>query len=257
LRRIERQELEARAATASARLVRLLVFDPAVTLLPADEAAVPIDIFPTDAELDALVAAAIRNRPELAAALWQQEAAETRARQARYSPLIPRLQAEYLGGSFAGGKNSAMSSLEARGDFAGQVFWELRGLGFGNLADMRLRDAERDRAALVAVAARAQVASEVVDAFRAAAARRASLDEARTADKEAREMYRKLSATSFGMIGPRGQFDALEPLLAVQALNQSRLQLLAATLDYNRAQMRLLTAIGQPPEAASGAARGR
>jgi outer membrane protein TolC len=96
------------------------------------------------------------------------------------------------------------------------------------------------------------VASEVVDAFRAAAARRASLDEARTADKEAREMYRKLSATSFGMIGPRGQFDALEPLLAVQALNQSRLQLLAAIVDYNRAQIRLLTAIGQPPEAAAG-----
>ena len=59
-------------------------------------------------------------------------------------------------------------------------------------------------------------------------------------------MFRKLSATSFGMIGPRGQFDALEPLLAVQSLNQSRLQLLAAITEYNRAQYRLFTALGQP-----------
>ena len=81
------------------------------------------------------------------------------------------------------------------------------------------------------------------------AARKASLDEANTAVKEAREMYRKFSETSFGMVGPRGQFDSLEPLTAVQALNQAQVQLLAATIEYNRSQVRLLTAIGNPSEA--------
>jgi outer membrane protein TolC len=153
-----------------------------------------------------------------------------------------------LGGEFSGGKGGSLSNPEGRSDLSAQLFWELRGLGFGNMADARLRDAERDRAALVTAAARAQVAAEVVEAYRASAARRASLDEARAADREAREMFRKLSETSFGMVGPRGQFDALEPLLAVQALNQSRLQYLAATVEYNRAQVRLLTALGQPAE---------
>ena len=67
---------------------------------------------------------------------------------------------------------------------------------------------------------------------------------------DVREMFRKLSQTSFGMVGPRGQFDALEPLLAVGSLNQSRLQHLSAIVEYNRAQFRLFTAIGQPAEAA-------
>jgi outer membrane protein TolC len=156
------------------------------------------------------------------------------------------LQAEYLGGAFGGGKNGGMSDLQGRGDLSAQLFWELRGLGFGNVADTRLREAERDRAALVAVAARAQAAAEVVEAYRSAAARKASLDEARVAEREAREMFRKLSETSFGMVGPRGQFDALEPLLAVQALSQARVQYATATTEYNRSQFRLLTAIGQP-----------
>jgi outer membrane protein TolC len=247
LRRIERQELTARAAIASSRLTRLLLLDPAVTLVPADPAAVPIHLIPTDTPLEPLIDQAVRNRPELAAAALQLEAAQARTRQARYAPLLPRLQAEYLGGAFGGGKNGGISNLEGRGDLTAQLFWELRGLGFGNVADTRLREAERDRAALVAVAARAQVAGEVVEAYRSAAARKLSLDEARVADREAREMFRKLSETSFGMVGPRGQFDALEPLLAVQALSQARMQYATATTEYNRSQFRLLTAIGQPP----------
>jgi hypothetical protein len=61
-------------------------------------------------------------------------------------------------------------------------------------------------------------------------------------------MFRILSETSFGMVGPRGQFDALEPLTAVQALNQSSLSYLGAVVEYNRAQVRLLTAVGQPAD---------
>jgi hypothetical protein len=75
-----------------------------------------------------------------------------------------------------------------------------------NLARPRLRDAERDRALMTAVAARARVAAEI------ARARRDSLADARRATQEAQEMYRKLSAISFGMIGPRAQFQLLNAL---------------------------------------------
>ena len=254
-RRVERQDLDARVTIASARLVRLLALDPLIMLAPADESAVTIELIPSNLPLEQLLDQALRNRPELAAAAANIEAAEARARQARYSPLIPKLQAEYLGGGFGGGVNGKLTNPDGRSDVAGQMFWELKGLGFGNLADVRLRNSERDRALLVAVAARAQVGAEVVTAAKLASASRASLDDVRKATQEAREMFRKLSATSFGMIGPRGQFDALEPLLAVQALNQSRVQALVATMEYNRAQLRSLTAIGQqaaapiaPPE---------
>lgn len=247
-RRAERLEIQARAGVTSARLMRQLNLDPAITLVPADTAAVAIDLLPPDTPIAQLIELAVSNRPELAAATSLVEAADLRARQARYSPLIPRLQAEYLNGGFGGGLSGEISNLQNRGDLAAQIFWELRGLGFGNSADMRLREAERDRAMLTAVAARAQVASEVVEAVKVSAARKASIEEARKAAEEAREMYRKLSATSFGMIGPRGQFDALEPLLAVNSLSQARIQQLTALMEYNRSQFRLLTAVGVPAD---------
>jgi len=256
IRRVERQELAARIDVASARLVELLVLDPVVRLVPADPAVAPIDLFPVDTPLAQLIEQAVVNRPELAAAAARIEAADLRARQARYAPLIPKLQAEYLAGGFGGGRNGAISNPEGRADLSAQVFWELRGLGFGNLADTRLREAELDRAALTAVAARTRVTAEVVEAVRVAQGRRSSLEPARKAVTEAEEMYRILSATSFGMIGGKGRFDALEPLLAVQALSQARMQYLGSIVEYNRAQFRLLTAVGQPlAEAAPPAGR--
>lgn len=249
LRKLERIDLEGRAAVASARLVRVLVLDPAVTLVPAEPAVVPIDLFPPDTPVPQLIELAVRARPELAAAALTVEAADVRARQARYAPLIPHTQINYLGGGFSGGPNGAHPNMAGRSDLDAQLFWELRGLGFGNLADVRLYEAQRDRAALNAVAARAQVGDEVVEAAKVSAARRLSLPESLRATEEAQEMYRKLSATSFGMIGPRREFDALEPLLAVQALNQSRLSYLNSVIEYNRSQFRLLTAVGQPPDA--------
>jgi outer membrane protein TolC len=246
LRKLERLDLQARAGVASARLVRLLVLDPLVTLVPADTALVPIDLFPPDTPLAELVDQAVAARPELAAALARIEAADVRTRQARLAPLIPRAQINYLGGGFGGGLNGTLSNPAGRSDLDAQLFWELRGLGLGNLAEVRLRAAERDQTVAEAVAVRAQVAAEVAEAARLTVARRASLPEARKATGQAQEMYRILSATSFGMIGPRRQFNALEPLLAVQALNQSRLSYLEAVVEYNRSQFRLLTAVGQP-----------
>jgi hypothetical protein len=50
------------------------------------------------------------------------------------------------------------------------------------------------------------------------------------------------------VVGPKGQlqFDALETLTAVQALNQARVQYLQQVVEFNRSQFRLYTALGQP-----------
>jgi outer membrane protein TolC len=56
------------------------------------------------------------------------------------------------------------------------------------------------------------------------------------------------------MAGKDKLYDALEPLTAEQALAQARSQYLDAVIEYNRAQFRLFTAMGQPPaEALPGA----
>src|SRR5262249_21458544 len=140
--------------------------DPLITLLPADSGISPIDLFPPDVALGQLVDEAVANRPELAAALALIEAADIRTRQARLAPFIPRMQTTYLGGGFGGGPNGAHTNPDGRSDLDAQLFWELRGLGLGNLADVRLRVAERDQSVLNAVIVRAQVASEVAETLR-------------------------------------------------------------------------------------------
>ena len=93
----------------------------------------------------------------------------------------------------------------------------------------------------------AQVSAEVVAAAKASRYRLQTLATSQEAVRQAVEMYRRLEASSFGMAGPRAQYDALEPLVAIQALNQARTQYLTEVIEYNRAQFRLYTALGQPP----------
>ena len=120
-------------------------------------------------------------------------------------------------------------------------------LGLGNVAIAREREAQLTGASARIVEVQAQVSAEVVAAAKVARYRLQTLDVSQQAVRQAIEMYRRLEASSFGMAGNRGQYDALEPLLAIQALNQARLQYLAEVIEYNRAQFRLYTAMGQPP----------
>jgi hypothetical protein len=92
----------------------------------------------------------------------------------------------------------------------------------------------------------ALVSSQVVEAAETAAARFGTLEPAQEAVRQAEEMYRKFRETSFGMVGPKAQFDALEPLTAIQALNAARVQYLQQVVEFNRAEFRLYAAIGQP-----------
>src|SRR5262249_9621701 len=133
-RRLERIDLEGRAATASARLAQLLLLQPTVDLVPADPTVVPIALVPVDGPLDDLGAAGLLSGPELAESRALVEAALARWRQAKLSPLIPRLDISYFAGDFGGGRNSFMGTFNARGDGMAQATWELRGLGLGDVA---------------------------------------------------------------------------------------------------------------------------
>jgi len=246
VRRVEKQELIGRSGVASARLARILLLQPNVDLRPADPTVVPVVLVPPECVMDDLIMTAYQNRPELESSRAQILAAEARVRQARYSPLLPKLQFEYLAGGYGGGRNDDIGNFDGRGDFVGSAVWELRNLGLGNRAQVREREAQVDQTNFRLADVQAQVGAEVSEAAKIAAARFSSLDDAQTAVKQATELYRKLVETSFGMIGPRPQYDALEPLLAIQALYQARTQYLNAVIEFNKAQFRLYTAIGQP-----------
>jgi outer membrane protein TolC len=248
LRRQERIDLQGRAGAASARLGQLLLLDPAVVLVPGDAAVAPVELIDPTKTLDDLVGIAVANHPDLAANRALVAAAWDRVRKAKNAPFFPKVAVQDQVGSFGGGVNADLANFSARNALAVQLYWELQNLGFGTAANARAERAAYDRAAYEVAESQARITATVAEAARTAAAKAAGLDLARRAVTEAAELYRKLQETSFNMVGPRAQYDALEPLLAIQALNQARTQYLSAVVDYNRAQFRLFAALGYPAE---------
>lgn len=248
LRREERIELEGRVGAASAKLGRVLFLPETADLKPADLAVVPITLVDRGS-LDELVQVALASRPELAANRSEILAANERVKQARCAPLYPTVVLDYAAGTFGGGRDGYIGNFNGRGDFTASAVWGLDNLGFGNRAEVRTRQAQLAQVQFRGLDEAARIRGEVLASAKLSAARYKSLTAAQTAVTEAIELYRKLDETSFGMIDKK-QYDALEPLTAIQQLNQARLRYLDAVIEYNRAQFRLYTALGNPPATA-------
>ena len=95
----------------------------------------------------------------------------------------------------------------------------------------------------------AQVANDVVVAYKARIAAAEAMDDARESVTEAIESL-ELNLTNIrrgaGLPGATRPIEVLQP---IQALAQARTDYLAAVLAYDRAQFRLYRAIGQAPHA--------
>jgi outer membrane protein TolC len=255
LRRQEKLELEGQAAAVSARLAQLLLLDPTADLVPTDKNVLPIELVAATEPLDELVATGLMNRPELAESRSLVAAGLARWRQARTAPLLPTLSVAYYGADFAGGSDrstgsTGLSNWGGRDDFFAQAGWELRNLGFGDLARSREARANYNVARFHVSEVQAQVAAEVVAAAKLVSARRRALAVAQETVRQAEEMWTRLSKAAFGIGGPARQYDPIEPLIAVQQLQEARVRYLNAVIDYDRYQFRLYWALGQPPECA-------
>jgi outer membrane protein TolC len=247
LRREERIDLMDQAATISARLAQLLLLEPTVDLEPADHAVLPIVLVPLDEPLHELVALGLANRPELAEGRSLVGVAEVRLRQARLTPLIPRLSVGYSSGDFGGGINEQTILFGGRGDAWAGVTWQLQGLGLENVARTQTRRTQVNEASLHVQEVAARVAAEVTAAAKRAVLHKDALGEAQEAVRQALETWVRLEKAAFGVTGPKGRYEPLEPLLAEQALATARTHYLDEVIEFNRAQFRLYWALGHPP----------
>jgi outer membrane protein TolC len=232
---------------ASADLVRPLVLDPQIVVAPVEPAETVIRLVADDIPLDDLICRGLLNRPELARARELVQAAVLRFKQAKLRPFVPSLAMTYSGGGFGGGTGSSFGSFNTRGDAALSLFWELNGLGLGDRGHIRIAEAQRHTADVDLVRVQAQVANDVVTAYKARIAATEAMGDAREAVTEAIESL-ELNLTNIrrgaGLPGATRPIEVLQP---IQALAQARTDYLAAVLAYNRAQFRLFRALGQPP----------
>lgn len=246
LRRVERAELEGRAGAASARLGRLLLLQPQVKLVPAELRIVPLTLIDPASTLDDLVGQAINNRPDLAANREAIAAAWARLKRQERGLFFPKVAVANQTGTFGGGLNDDLQKFSARNALSLQMYWEVKNLGLGNRAEATERRALLEQSHLQLVEAQARVAADLVEAAQIATARYEALEIAERAVKEATELYRINKEGTQNVVDAKNLFDALRPLQAIQVLNQAQTSYLSAVMDFNRAQYRLLTALGGP-----------
>ena len=246
-RRRDAQLASGQVLVASANLIRLLVLDPTIVMVPIEPPECIIHLIPDDVPLDALINQGMQNRPELASAEALVQASVIRRKQAVLRPFIPSVFTTYAGGGLGGGANAFFGNFGPRGDAEIGFYWELQNMGFTDVAIMRRRAAELEISNLEKTRALTQVGADIVAAFETRLAAARQIEDARETLVEAIESLR----LNFVNIRQGAQLPRatrpIEVLQPIQALAQGRLDYLDSVLSYNRAQFALKRAIGQAP----------
>src|SRR5437879_11449362 len=103
-----------------------------------------------------------------------------------------------------------------------EAVFEPRNRGFGELAQARVGRSQYEQANLHVLEIQAQVAAEVTAAAKLVRSRDRALATAQEAVRHAQETWRRLRIAAFGITTREQTFNTLEPLIAVQTLDQAR-----------------------------------
>jgi outer membrane protein TolC len=246
LLRREIGQCEEDLAVASARLSGLLSLDPSVGLRSPGGSVMPFRLLPEETETEALVAEALRSRPEVFARSAAIAEAQTRVRQEKVRPFLPTVIAGYSYGGFGGGSNlvtTEFSSLQSRNDFDVAAVWTFQNLGFGNAARVRRANAGTGTAIASYDAIANQIAREVAEAVAGARAAATQMATAEGALATAEDGF----ALEMSRIKQAGPVRPIEVLDSFRQLLDTRQQLLRAVIAFNIAQFRLFVAVGRTP----------
>lgn len=252
--------------TSSAELVRLVRLNPSSVVMPLESPLMQVTLISPERMPAELIPVAEAYRPENVFNQAQVEAARQRVRQERLRPLLPNIVARGGGntppyplafGAYSAGQGGSLNSFNIRDDFDLEAIWELRNLGFGNLALVRERRAELRQAQDQDFRFRDIVAREVVTAW---ADVRAAYRRIGAAEAELREALASAVKNLEGVGETKRVAGNLvimiirpqEAVQALQALNAAYIDYFAVIADYNRAQFRLYRALGNPAQRLAG-----
>lgn len=244
-------EWTADTVAASAALAELLSLDAAIQLHPAQDRVVPMPIVPDPIPLPELLAIAMVQRPELGAQQAAIRQSLLALREAKLLPFSPNVIFGYSGGSFGGGSNTAslpplskprFGSFAPREDLDVVMYWSIQNLGIGNRALVRAADSRLSIAELERVAILNDVREQVASAFIRAKAR---FEQMAANERAVQTGIDAFDEDMTRIRGGRGL--PLELLESFRLLAQARADYVDAIMAYNRAQLELYVALGQPP----------
>jgi outer membrane protein TolC len=245
------QAAEAEILTASANLCRLLNLDPSIRLHPTDAAVVPQPLVPDPMPVSELIALGLLNRPELAAQRAAIQAALLNLDGAKILPFSPTTLVGFSGGGFAGGSNLVrpiFGNMSGRTDLDGIMYWTIQNLGVGNLALIRLADAQLRVTQFQQIEILNRVRAEIAEAYARSHATYAQIGTYEDAVRSGYLAYHEdLDRTMFmGADRPRDVLP-IELLNSFDLLANTRVEYIDAIVEYNRAQFAMYVALGQPP----------
>jgi outer membrane protein TolC len=137
---------------------------------------------------------------------------------------------------------SRFGNLDGRSDFDAAVFLTFRNLGVGNVAQIRAADSRVKQSQLRELETLNLVRAQVAESHARVAARFLQIDAAEKAVKSSSDAFDEdLTRIKAGAGLP------LEVIDSLRLLNRSRFEYLDSIIDYNRAQIQLWVAVGQPP----------
>jgi outer membrane protein TolC len=241
LLRNEAVRTEEAIAVASARLAQQLSLDPYVFVVPQETSVAPIELAPAGQTDSDLVATGLSNRPELAASRSLVNEAVNRLRREEHAPWLPSMLLGASYGGFGAGTGGDITNGGDRFDFDAAAWWELRNLGFGEMAARDNARAQIRQARMREVETLDLVAREVVEAHTQVRARQRQIAVAQEGIASAQQSYDRNLARIRNAQGL-----PIEVLQSIQALDAARREYLRATIDYNTAQFRLQRALGWP-----------
>jgi outer membrane protein TolC len=232
------QEATAAYRLASIRLAVTLQIPPDVTLYPRDPAVTPIEFVPPTAALEGLYRSALANHPSLKEQAMLVLAAETARSGAILEPFLPRITAEANNGWL--GPN--LQTMNNFGDYTVGLQWEIEGLGLGNLGRERVARARLRQAELRAEDVRQRLLASVAESMQEVGLLR-SLTETAARQAAAAEEGFRLAENRYK--SGTGLF--LDVLDAQAQLTRARVNRLVVVIEFNKAQFRLFTRIGERP----------
>ena len=239
-------DAERGVTAASAELARLLRLSPEVELLPIEEYVLPVTFFDATSPVEALIAQAQANRPEIAEVNARFQAACWRTKQETWRPWLPHVQAGATAGGFGGGTGSDFDNDGSRSDVDLIAVWELQNLGIGNVALRREASSESHQQRLALQAVRDRVAAETVTAHADVQSYARQIELAQEAIQSAETSY-CLNADRI----QEGEGLPIELIQSLRALAEAQADYTAVVANHNRAQYRLMRAVGQKPVADS------
>jgi len=234
----QRKADEARMVSA-AKLREVLNLPRDVEVYAAEGQVARLEFISAEGAPDDLFRQAFAGRPELREVKMRRAAAHEDRRMTTVGPWIPSVRAGYEIGGFG----NAFNSMGDTQNFGVGLQWTIGRDGIGGKARQSAA-IQRERQWIVRQQKMAQtVVREVSEAQAEAQARSSAIDAAQgglSDAKEALTLYAKRVQIGVGL--------PLDAIVAAEVLNDAQLDYLDAVVGFNKAQIKLLRAVGLRPD---------